>query len=287
MLKLIPVILFVSLSISSAAQRIPMDANSRPPKNSASGKEGGKSTDKSKSATVQNGTNQYHDLLMMYLDGDLDKCLKKSLKTIEDEKTSKDPLPYVYAAMCYLDFWNDEEARKDYPEGLKDALKMAARYRKKDERNSQKQGLDYLEFWDGNKEFFAKLRQNTKAEAQKMLDEGKPAKAEGWYKLITAFDEGDYSSYYALYTLRSAAGDTAQANANYRAFKTSMEKVKDDLAYEPDDRLQLLKYAAMEHAKFLIRENRTPLAKETVDEIMAYLKKDAELSNFVQANNLR
>jgi hypothetical protein len=29
------------------------------------------------------------------------------------------------------------------------------------------------------------------------------------------------------------------------------------------------------------------LAKETVDEIMAYLKKDAELSNFVQANNLR
>ncbi len=248
---------------------------------------GEKSSEKSADkAAIQTAETKYLDLLMYYMDGEFEKCLKKSIKATEDDKTSSDPQPYLFVSKCYLELSLKEEYSKDYPDALKEALKYAVRYRKKDERSSEKQGLNYLEFWDDNKDFFERLREATKVEAQKMLDEGKANKAETWYKYVLNFDNSDYSAHFMMYSLAQMSGDTANGSKHHQAFTEEIGKVKEDMRYQPADKINLLRYGYMEYAKFLINQGLTQAAKETITEARTYLTKDSDLEAFIKEKQL-
>jgi len=225
------------------------------------------------------------DLLMYYMDGEFDKCLKKSLSVTEDEEFSKDALPYLYVSMSYFEMSFLDQYKEKYPEALKEALKYAVKYRKKDEKNSLKQGLSEPEFWQENQEFFAKLRKTTKQEAEKMLDENKLSKAENYYKQITAFDPSDYSAWYMQAYLYLVKNDTLNANKLLPNFQTEIKKVS-DFASEPEDKFVLLKYGYKEYAKFFINQGRTDLGKKTMEELKAYIGKDPEIEAFVVEKKL-
>lgn len=228
---------------------------------------------------------KYLDLLMYYMDGDYEKCFKKSVNVTEDEESSKDALPFLYASMSLYEMSFLEQYLKDYPEALKESLKYAVKYRKKDERSSLKQGLPYLEYWEENRTYFDKLRKTTKEQAQKMLDEGKASKAEILYKQIIAVDPADYSTYYMLATLRLMENDTANASKLLSSFETEIKKVE-NLANEPEDRIKLLKYGFMEYSKFLINAGRTDVAKQTMAQLKTYLTADVEIENFIEEKKL-
>ncbi len=226
------------------------------------------------------------DLLMYYMDGEFDKCLKKSLKATEDAEAGKDATPYLYASMCYYQLSFIEEFKEDYPEALKEALKYAVKYRKKDERNSQKKGMSTLEFWEENVEFFQKLRKSAKQEAEKMLDDNKLSKADYYYKQITAFDPSDYSAWYMQANLFLLKNDTINANKLLPNFENEIKKVQ-DFNSEAEDKVKLLRYGFIEYAKYLINEGRTDQAKAAINQLIGYLGKDAEVQKFMEEKKLQ
>lgn len=269
----------VLLSIGVCAQR-------RSFKEKEDNGEDKKARKEEKGAVIQTSEKKHPELVMLFMDGEYEKCFKKAVKATEDEETSKDPQPYLYASMSMYEQWILDESRQMWIDGLKDALKWAAKYRKKDEKSSQKQGLTYLEFWDDNKDYFGKLRKTSKEQAQFMLDSNKVNKAEAWYKQILLFDPGDYSTSYMLGTLRLEAKDTAQGNGYLRAYEIELGKVKESIELEPEDKIKLLKYGHVEYAKFLINENRTDLAKEVMKELITLVGKDEEIEKFMTEKGL-
>ncbi len=234
---------------------------------------------------VQERDVKHLDLLMYYMDGEFEKCLKKSLNVTEDEEEGKDALPYLYVSMSYYQMSFLEQYKEEYPEALKEALKYAVKYRKKDDKNSLKKGLNEPEFWQENQEFFAKLRKTAKQEAEKMLDENKHSKAENYYKQITAFDPSDYSAWYMQAYLFLIKNDTLNAGKLLPNFQTELKKVA-DFASEPEDKVSLLKYGFMEYAKFFLNQGRSDLAKEVIRELRSYIGKDPQVEAFVVEKKL-
>ncbi len=276
-LLFLPVLLVLSLTV--AAQRN---------KKETTEEEGGKKKSRQEEGSPemqQPADKKYMDLMMYYMDGEYEKAYKKSLKVTEDEESSKDAMPFLYASMAIYEMSFIEQYKEDYPDALKDALKLAGKYRKKDEKNSQKQGLPYLEFWQDNKMYFDKLRKTTKDEAQKQLDANKASKAEGFYKLINNFDPEDYSTLYMMGTLRLEANDTANGGKFMREFDEQIKKIE-GLTEEPEDRVALLKYAHFEYAKFLINAGRTDAAKEVIKHLELYTGKDPEITKFIEEKKL-
>ncbi len=89
---------------------------------------------------------EYSDLLVMYMDEDYEKCLKKSLKYTEKDKTKRHPLPYLYASMAYFEMSRDHAYHDSYPKAYRRALSYAMKYRKKDKLMAYRiDSEDYLE----------------------------------------------------------------------------------------------------------------------------------------------
>ncbi len=93
----------------------------------------------------QSGTD-YMELLVLYVDGDYEKCIKKSEKYMDDDDTKYDPLPYLYTSMCFYEMSRDHKYVEDYPRAYKECLKYLSKYRRKDEEFLyKKDALDFIE----------------------------------------------------------------------------------------------------------------------------------------------
>lgn len=80
----------------------------------------------------QNTANDYMDLLVLYVDGDYEKCLKKADKYMSKDETKKDALPYLYTSMAYYEMSRDHEYTEDYPRSYRQCLNYLSKYRRKD-----------------------------------------------------------------------------------------------------------------------------------------------------------
>lgn len=228
---------------------------------------------------------QYYDLLMYYMDGDYEKCIKKSEKLTEDDETSKDAMPYLYASMSYFELAFIEEYKEKYPEAFKDALRLAVRYRKKDEKNSLKQGLPQLEFWEANKPYIEKLRKSAKEIAENHIIEGKAAKAEYYYKQLVLLDPADYSVWFMMGQMRFKAGDKAGADKNFQEFENLVKNIS-NFSTQPEDMVDLLKYAYFDHVSTLLQQGQAETAKAAIDRLAGILGKDKDVENYRKEKNL-
>ncbi|MCB0765446.1 MAG: hypothetical protein KDB84_12110, partial [Flavobacteriales bacterium] len=82
--------------------------------------------------TAQAQKHVYEDLLVLFVDEKYEKCLGKAEGYTLMDDTKKDPLPFLYMSMCFMEMSKDEKYQADYPKAAKDALKFAEKYRKKD-----------------------------------------------------------------------------------------------------------------------------------------------------------
>ncbi|MES2629072.1 MAG: hypothetical protein V4616_08910 [Bacteroidota bacterium] len=271
----------LSIGVSAQRNKKPAGSEEEPVKTEKPAK-----GNSSKGSMAPQGSDRKHlDLMAYYMDGDYEKCYKKSVKVTEDEETSKDALPYLYASMCLYEMSFLEQYASAYPEGIKESLKWAGKYRKKDEKNSQKQGLNYLEFWEENEAFFGKLRKTAKDSANAQLDLGKQSKAEQIYKLILAVEPDDYSVNYMMYTMRTEANDAVNGDKYLQTFKDQVAKL-DGFSGEPKDRIEMLKYAHVEYAKYLVSNNRSDVARQVLDQLTTYIGKDANVESLIEEKKL-
>ncbi len=128
--------------------------------------------------------NSYDDLLELVVDEKYERCLFKAVKYTESDKTSKDPLPYVYMSMAYFRIsQSDDPTLKDkYPKAAKEAVKYLVKFVKKD-KNSEFVG----EFTD----YISEVRVAVIAEAEQESDNGKYTRSKGLYKYLTDIDNND------------------------------------------------------------------------------------------------
>ena len=131
---------------------------------------------------------EYNKLLMWIVDEKYENVLYKCIRYTEDEKTKKLPLPYIYMAQAYMGIHltDNHELREQFEadkmKALKNSLKYASKYRKKDKE---------LEHYADFEEFFDQLWKETMVAAETEMDNMKYTKAKSYYKYLSTIDPED------------------------------------------------------------------------------------------------
>lgn len=142
----------------------------------------------------------YDDLLELLVDEKYERCLYKAMKYTEEEKTTKEALPYLYVSMAYfrIDQSEDETLKAKYDKAFKESLKYAVKHRKKDKENAY-----FAEFAD----YFSELRTVTMSLAEMEMGEEKYTRSKGTYKYLCDIDSKDVGAWlmkgYSEYMLKA------------------------------------------------------------------------------------
>jgi tetratricopeptide (TPR) repeat protein len=205
-------------------------------------------------AQVVNAT---HDKLeVKYAVGDYEWVYKKAEGLMDDDKFKKDPEPFLWAALCQLQFHRtgDEKLKAKYPKGLAEALKLTAKAASKDKDGS---------FMPDQREFIDELKEEAVAVVIEHLAAKDYRKANGILKQVLAFDPGDdyirlSKGYTDLRTGNTAEGERLAAEALPR-----LDSSYRDLAYRPNPiSSPLLREALVSYIIHLRDSGQRQLARE-------------------------
>lgn len=211
---------------------------------------------------AQPGKN-YEDLLKLFVDDKFEKCLYKAEGYTLDEKTKKDPLPYLYVSRCYFEMSKRDEFREKYPNSFKDAMKYLSKYGSKD-----KEKQFAAEFED----FFAAIRMAAMAEAETMMETNKATKAKQLYDNLLDLDPNDAGAQLAL---GLAFQSLKSKKESEDAFKKAKAILAEKKAGTTKEQLILLKDALTRHATALAGTSKES-AKEWLELGMEYFPDDKE-----------
>lgn len=126
----------------------------------------------------------YDNLLEMLVDEKYEKLLYRAEKYTLDDKTKKQPLPYLYMSMAYYEInKTPEEFDEDLSgKAFNNCLKYCVKHRKKDKENEY-----YTEYED----FFDDVRKGAIAEAELNIDMLKFTKSKSYFKYLVSIDKSD------------------------------------------------------------------------------------------------
>ncbi|MFT6845191.1 MAG: tetratricopeptide (TPR) repeat protein [Flavobacteriales bacterium] len=199
--------------------------------------------------------NEFEDLLLLFVDEKYDKCMQKAEKYTLKDNTKREPMPYLYIAMCMFEISRVEEAEEDNPRAFKDALSYSYKYVRKDKN---------MLYFDDNADFFASLRIEAMLKAENQLAEEKYSRAKYYYRALAKIDPKDPSALFmqAYCELRSNATRDAMNNFNmameyYLALSSLYVLTREQQA--------LMSHGFTTYAKFLIDEGRSDSAFSTLD----------------------
>ncbi|MCB0793989.1 MAG: tetratricopeptide repeat protein [Flavobacteriales bacterium] len=206
----------------------------------------------------------YEDLLVMYVDEDYEKCMGKAESYTLNDKTRKDPLPYLYMSMCLYEMSKLEKYQADYPKASRDALKYAEKYRKKDKDN---------EYFANYEDFWAELNTMGMEEGENYYEEGSYSKAKQAFDRMVGYYPENPGAWlmYALCQLKSnLARDAEESLKNFAKAQASMGDIKD----LPEDQQKLLRMALIRYAEHLNTAGMQDSARSTIE-----IGKDAFMEN--------
>jgi len=211
----------------------------------------------------------YDNLLEMLVDEKYDKLLYRAEKYTLDDKTKKDPIPYLYLSMAFYEISKrPEDFKEDLTKGaFKNSLKYVVKYRKKD-----KESVYYAEYQD----YFDKLRKGCISEADIYNDQEKFTKSKGYYKYLTGLDKNDPGAWlmkgYTEHKLKSRK----DAGLSFGKAKTIVDEMGCD--YLTKVQMGLLKSAIITCAEMWDDEGQSDLAKEWLEIGYEYFKDDKEFN---------
>lgn len=82
----------------------------------------------------QKGEEKFEKLRLLYEGGEWDKLEWKAFQATLNEKTKREPLPYLYLALAYLELSKEPESLEFFPKAERDAIKYAIKFKKKDRK---------------------------------------------------------------------------------------------------------------------------------------------------------
>lgn len=134
---------------------------------------------------VKGGTHQ--KLTDLYVMERYEDCMVKADKMTTQDKYKSEAEPYLWVSMCLIKVSQDPELEEYYPEdkSIKDAIKYAAKFKKKDDKLKSKD-KDYL--FDENIDFMYDLIEMGIIEGKGFLAMDNYSKASYFYKLVSKLD---------------------------------------------------------------------------------------------------
>ena len=131
---------------------------------------------------------EYKDLLILYVDENYEKCFGKALNYTENDKTKKHPLPYLYVSMASFGISQDHQYSKKWPKAYSTALSFATKYRKKDPENT---------YADDSQDYIDQLKEIIYEDVENYMltaTEKGHKKAAGILKKACSFDPNDFGA---------------------------------------------------------------------------------------------
>lgn len=119
---------------------------------------------------VHGGKEIYAKLFDMYAFEKYEDCAYKAERMTENDKYRRDPEPYLYLAMCYykINFMDSADLDQEYRDPLKESLKYAYKYTKKDKEK---------ELYPQNAGFFEELKESALLRVKSLAEQESYRKA--------------------------------------------------------------------------------------------------------------
>lgn len=217
---------------------------------------------------AQTDEEEYDQLLILYVDGDYEKLIKKSEKYTDDSDTRRDPRPYLYLSKAYYEMSKNEEYAEEYPKAFRDALKYAAKYSRKDEER---------QYWDVNEDFINELRSEAMREADLYLaddDRRGLSKASRVYKYLVDIDPDDAGSAMMYSSMLYQINRRGEADLLIRDIAPKLPNLDmDDMS---EDQQEMLKFGTIHYSRYLKEEGMLDSARVTMNIVHPYFKDDNE-----------
>lgn len=131
---------------------------------------------------AQSNNKAFDKMIFLFVDEKYEKCLKMSLGFTQNDNYKREALPYLYASMSFYEIARKDALMEKYPKAMKDAMKYAYKYRKKDKE---------LKYVGRYTDYFNELKDSSNQMAQHYYKTEDYRKAASTYKAIVRFDPND------------------------------------------------------------------------------------------------
>ena len=207
----------------------------------------------------------FRDCLSLFVDEKYPKLLQKAEGYTLNEKTKKEPLPYLFMSMGYYKMSSIDKYKEDYPDAFNNSLKYLSKYAKLDK--TKEKGAEYGDF-------FIDIRKSIISEAEIMNDQQKYTKSKALYKYLIDLDANDAGAYIMQGMTFVAIKSKKEAET---AFKTAKDLLSTDKCSVSDkDQKAFLKNALIEYANSLNSQSRKSEAVEWLNLGKKHFEDDKE-----------
>ncbi len=208
--------------------------------------------------------NDYKDLLTLFVGDKFEKCLYKAEGYTLDDKTKKDPVPYLFVSRCYYEMSKRDEFKEKYPNAFKDAMKFLSKYATKDKERK---------YFGEYEDFISDLRSDAIAEAAGFFETQKYTKSKSIYDQLTKVDPNDAGAMLMLAINHEALKAKKEATLCYQQAKSILEA---KTASTGKEQLALMKNALIDYATKLSDAGSKEEAKSWIELGQEYFKDDKE-----------
>lgn len=207
-------------------------------------------------------------MLFYYVDEKYEKLLDMAMGFVEDDKTRRNPVPYIYVSRAYYEMSKIEEFDEAYPRAFRDAVKYAVKYRKKD-----KDG----EFIEENAEYIDVLKVQTFEMADNYYQIGKYSKANTYFKYITGMDPEDWGSWFLKGVNESRLNMRSESEISLKTAIEGLSTLDNEKveSYLPGQ-MMLLKKGIINYSEFMVERGKMTEAKEIIAMGYPYFEDDNE-----------
>ena len=217
-------------------------------------------------ATAQ--SKPYDDLLVLYVDENYEKCVYKAERYVDKKDSHRDPLPYLYASMCYFEMSKIPKYQEmdEYERAGRDALKWAAKYRRKDKN---------MEFFANYEDYWSELNTVAQEIGMNYLDEKAYSKAKSQFQRMTRYNPENPGAWAMLALTQKKMKAARDAKESTEKFHKALKAVP-DVEHLPLDQSKLLREGLVRTAEDFEQRGDLDAARTTIDLGEAYFMENPE-----------
>lgn len=212
----------------------------------------------------------YDNLLGKYVDEKYEDCVSKAQNYTEDDKTRKDPLPYLYMSMCLYEMSKIPKYQEmdDYKKADRDALKWAEKYRRKDKDK---------EYFDKYEDYWGELNSMAQESGLNFYESGAKGmtKARHQFEAMTGYYPEDPGPWLMLALTEYQGNMQKEGDDSMKQYQTALAAAG-DIASLPEDQKKLLKSAIIHYAEYLDGKGDKAGASKAMETGKDYFMSDAE-----------
>jgi hypothetical protein len=223
--------------------------------------------------SIQAQEKPYDDLLVKYVDEKYEDCLARAERYTLNDKTKRDPLPYLYMSMCLYEMSKipKYQEMEDYKKADRDALKWAEKYRKKDKN---------LEFFHNYDDYWSELNTMAQDLGLNEYESGTKgmSKARRYFDSMTGYYPENPGAWLMLGLSEYNSNMAREGDEAVAKYKAALDAAG-GITSLPEDQKKLMKAALIHYAEYLDGKGDRSGAKAAMETGKDAFMDDAEFKS--------